>query len=47
MGVVAALRNPNAHELFDDMHEDEAREQLGLASLLMRRLDEAVVEAGA
>jgi len=46
MGVMAALRNPNAHELFDHMDEDEALEQLGLASLLMRRLDEAVVEGG-
>lgn len=43
MGVMAAIRNPNAHELFDHMDEDEALEQLGLASLLMRRLDEATV----
>ncbi|MDX6451417.1 MAG: hypothetical protein QOH16_1466 [Gaiellaceae bacterium] len=42
MGVMAAIRNPNAHELFDHMDEDEALEQLGLASLLMRRLDDAV-----
>jgi uncharacterized protein (TIGR02391 family) len=43
MGVMAALRNPSAHELFGDIDEDEALEQLGLASLLMRRLDEASV----
>ncbi len=41
MGVMAAIRNPNAHELFEQMGEDEALEQLGLASMLMRRLDEA------
>jgi uncharacterized protein (TIGR02391 family) len=41
MGVVAAIRNPNAHELFEQMSEDEALEQLGLASMLMRRLDQA------
>ena len=47
MGVMAAIRNPNAHELFDQMDEDEALEQLGLASLLMLRLDEATaIEAG-
>ena len=40
MGVMAAIRNPNAHELFEQMGEDEALEQLGLASMLMRRLDE-------
>lgn len=41
MGVMAAIRNPNAHELFEEMGEDEALEQLGLASMLMRRLDDA------
>lgn len=41
MGVMAAIRNPNAHELFDDMEEHEALEQLGLASLLTRKLDGA------
>jgi uncharacterized protein (TIGR02391 family) len=41
MGVMAALRNPNAHEIFDHLEEDDALEQLALASLLMRRLDEA------
>jgi len=41
MGVMAAIRNPNAHELFGEMEEDEALEQLGLASMLMRRLDDA------
>ena len=41
MGVMAAIRNPNAHQLFEQMGEDEALEQLGLASMLMRRLDDA------
>jgi uncharacterized protein (TIGR02391 family) len=43
MGVMPAIRNPGAHELFENMSEDEALEQLGLASMLMRRLDEAVL----
>jgi uncharacterized protein (TIGR02391 family) len=40
MGTMAAMRNPNAHELFGEIDEDEALEQLAIASLLMRRLDE-------
>jgi len=47
MGVMAALRNPNAHELFGELAEDEALEQLALASLLMRRLDDAAGQAAA
>jgi uncharacterized protein (TIGR02391 family) len=37
-GVMRAWRNPGAHEPFEDMDENEAFEQLGLVSLLMRRL---------
>jgi len=42
MGSQQAIRNPAAHEQFGEMGEDEAFELLGLASLLMRKLDEAV-----
>ena len=41
MGAQQAIRNPAAHEPFTDMDEDETFELLGLASLLMRRLDHA------
>jgi uncharacterized protein (TIGR02391 family) len=41
VGAVQAIRNPSAHEQLDKMDEDEAFEQLNLASLLMRRLDKA------
>ncbi|MGD0197240.1 MAG: TIGR02391 family protein [Solirubrobacteraceae bacterium] len=41
MGAMAAIRNPHAHETSIDVDENEALEQLALASLLMRRLDEA------
>lgn len=41
MGAISAFRNPPAHELFESVDEDEAFEALGLASLLMRRLDDA------
>lgn len=40
MGAAAALRNPRAHEQFGQMDENEALEELAIASLLMRRLDE-------
>jgi hypothetical protein len=40
MGAVVGIRNPHAHERFKPADENEALEQLGLASLLMRRLDE-------
>jgi uncharacterized protein (TIGR02391 family) len=40
MGAVRGIRNPDSHELFVPLNEDEALEQLGLASLLMRRLDD-------
>ena len=39
MGAVRGIRNPDAHELFVPLSDEEALEQLGLASLLMRRLD--------
>ena len=41
MGSQQAIRNPAAHEQFGEMEDDEAFELLGLASLLMRKLDEA------
>lgn len=39
MGVVRAIRDPDAHEQFRKLSDEEAFEELGLASLLMRRLD--------
>lgn len=42
MGSQQAIRNPAAHEQFGDMGEDEAFELLGLASRLMRKLDQAI-----
>lgn len=41
MGAVVGIRNPRAHEQFEAMNENEALEELGFASLLMRRLDDA------
>lgn len=41
MGSQQAIRNPAAHEQFGELDGDEAFELLGLASLLMRKLDEA------
>ena len=41
MGAVVGIRNPRAHEQFEEMDENEALEELGFASLLMRRLDDA------
>jgi len=41
MGAMQALRNPGAHRQFEPMDANETLEQLALASLLMRRLDEA------
>jgi uncharacterized protein (TIGR02391 family) len=41
MGSQQAIRNPAAHEPFREMDDDEAFELLGLASHLMRKLDEA------
>ena len=42
-GAVRGIRNPNAHELFTSLDDNEALEQLTLASLLMHRLDGATV----
>jgi uncharacterized protein (TIGR02391 family) len=41
MGVMQAFRNPGAHDPFPDLIDEEAFEQLGFASLLMRQLDRA------
>lgn len=41
MGAMRGIRNPHAHEHFPGLDENEALEQLGFASMLMRRLDEA------
>jgi uncharacterized protein (TIGR02391 family) len=46
-GAVQGIRNPPAHEPFHDMEENDAFERLSLASLLMRQLDQAVVQLGA
>jgi uncharacterized protein (TIGR02391 family) len=43
MGAVRGIRNPDAHELFEPVSEEEAFEELSLASMLMRRLDDASV----
>ena len=45
-GAVQAIRNPPAHEPSHDMAENDAFERLNLASLLMRQLDQAVVQPG-
>jgi uncharacterized protein (TIGR02391 family) len=42
MGAVRGIRNPDAHELFKPLDDQEVMERLGLASMLMRRLDDAV-----
>ncbi len=41
MGAVRGIRNPDAHELFEPLDEEDAMERLAFASMLMRRLDEA------
>jgi uncharacterized protein (TIGR02391 family) len=43
MGAVRGIRNPDAHELFEPLNEEEAFEELGLASMLMRHLDDAML----
>jgi uncharacterized protein (TIGR02391 family) len=45
MGAVQGIRNPDAHEQFRPLDDEEALEQLAFASMLMRRLDEARVIA--
>lgn len=44
MGAVRGIRNPDAHELFTALDDEEALETLAFASMLMRRLDEADVQ---
>jgi uncharacterized protein (TIGR02391 family) len=41
MGAVRGLRNPDAHELFVPLDDEDALEKLGFASMLLRRLDDA------
>jgi uncharacterized protein (TIGR02391 family) len=43
MGAVRGIRNPDAHERFKALDAEEALEALAFASMLMRRLDQAVV----
>lgn len=43
MGAVRGIRNPDAHELFMPLDDEEALEKLSFASMLMRWLDEARV----
>jgi uncharacterized protein (TIGR02391 family) len=40
MGAVRGIRNPDAHQLFIPLDDEDAIERLSLASLLMRRLDD-------
>jgi uncharacterized protein (TIGR02391 family) len=44
MGAMRGIRNPDAHEPMGRIDDDEAFERLGLASMLMRRLDDARVD---
>lgn len=41
MGAVQAIRNPDAHEAFKPLDQEEGMEALAFASMLMRRLDDA------
>jgi uncharacterized protein (TIGR02391 family) len=41
MGVAQGIRNPKAHDPFAPLDEERAFEYLAVASLLMRRLDDA------
>jgi uncharacterized protein (TIGR02391 family) len=41
MGAMQGVRNPKAHDLFDQLAEERALDYLAFASLLMRRLDDA------
>ncbi|MHB8296924.1 MAG: TIGR02391 family protein [Acidimicrobiales bacterium] len=45
-GAARAIRNPDAHEQFRQLDEEEALETLAFASMLMRRLDKATKDAG-
>jgi uncharacterized protein (TIGR02391 family) len=42
-GAVQGIRNPDAHEQFKPLDEEEGLEELTFASMLMRRLDGATV----
>ena len=44
MGAAQGIRNPEAHEQFRPLDDEEGFEALAFASLLMRRLDEAKVK---
>jgi uncharacterized protein (TIGR02391 family) len=44
MGAMQGIRNPKAHEMNAPLEEDRAFEYLALASLLMRRLDDAAAQ---
>jgi len=41
MGAVRGIRNLDAHELFQQLDDQDVMERLSLASMLMRRLDES------
>jgi uncharacterized protein (TIGR02391 family) len=41
MGAAQGVRNPKAHAMSEEMDRDRAFEYLALASLLIRRLDDA------
>jgi uncharacterized protein (TIGR02391 family) len=41
MGAAQGIRNPDAHEQFRPLDDEEALEMLAFASVLMRRLDQA------
>jgi uncharacterized protein (TIGR02391 family) len=45
-GGVQGVRNPKAHGRFEELEERRALDYLGLASLLMRRLDDAEARQG-
>ncbi len=46
-GATQGIRNPDAHEQFKPLDEEEGLEELAFASMLMRRLDDADVTMGA
>jgi len=43
MGSQQAICNSSTHEQFSELDDDEAFELLGLASLLVRKLDQVTV----
>lgn len=45
-GAMQGIRNPKAHAPFEELDERRALDYLGLASLLMRRLDDAAFYLG-